>query len=128
MQVTSPSAVTTALQGLTGEGDLERYLLKIASAEAPHLIKPGGPETHLHVLPAPQPTSCLPTHRRHAGCRVVIYRLRGPPAAPRGQWVRRWRREVSVDLANRARTRIKKTKWCCEARREERAEKLRNWG
>lgn len=84
MQVTSPSAVTTALQGLTGEGDLERYLLKIASAEAPHLIKPSGPETHLHVLPAPQPTSCLPTHRRHAGCRVVILQASGTASGPEG--------------------------------------------
>lgn len=100
MQVTSPSALTTALQGLTREGDLERYLLKIASAEVLHLIKPGGPEK------SAARSSCSAAHFPHAhssqartrDITLRIYRLRGLPAAPRGQRVRRWGRGASASL------------------------------
>lgn len=67
----------TALRGLKMEGDTEHYLLKIASAEVLHLIKPGGPEKHLQVLPALQPASYLisrPTARTQ-GVSVQIHRL-----------------------------------------------------
>lgn len=74
-------------------------MLKIASAEVLHLIKPGGPEKHLHILPALQlaSRSTIPTAHAQA-ITVRIVRLLGRPGAPGGQWVRRWSREASASL------------------------------